>query len=638
MYCRYCGKSLPDTNAFCTRCGKPTGAQTQDELAYWVVLAREGNQQAVSALYEKTYSKVFYTVKSMIKDEDTVSDILQDAYIKAFTHLDSFVGNEKFLPWVKQIAANTARDWLKKKKPTLFTEMTPNEEQDTPPEELLADERSAYIPEQVIDQNETKRLIREIIDDLPDDQRAVIGMYYYEEMSVKEIAAAMESTESAVKSRLMYGRKKIEIKVCELEKRGTKLYGLAPIPFLLLLLRSRDASASELANSQILQKVLENTPNIGKSAASSAAASAGTAAGTTASVGGAIGAAKLVLISIIAAVVIGTGIFGVTRLLDNNNQQNNDTEAVTETAEPTAEPSPIDEALEQYRAVINNAPSYQYDPYGSVNASGKYRYALVQMQIEDTVPTLLLEQETTDGMYYMRVFKYNPDSKTMYQPFSESLMEGVAQTGGYRGSIAMSGDGNGIIMMNASSRGSATFYRVIFDNDKLVKTVEWEGNVLQDNPNIPTVDIEWHDIGDLSALNNWTAEPTTAPASPSDAPTSLPTDGDRIVLTGTMGAYSFDEVLDLQGVTYPNPDPGDEKYKTFYLIVLDTPQTVTANNADGELDTRTASLIDVSYADGMEQYVGQHIVFSIDPHMTGWPSDTSLPLGEPGTRDIHILN
>ena len=71
------------------------------------------------------------------------------------------------------------------------------------------DDRQTNIPEQVIDQAETKRLIQEIIDELPDDQRAAIGMYYYEEMSVREIAEAMGATENAVKSRLLYGRRKI---------------------------------------------------------------------------------------------------------------------------------------------------------------------------------------------------------------------------------------------------------------------------------------------------------------------------------------------------------------------------------------------------------------------------------------------
>ncbi|MGN0106405.1 MAG: sigma-70 family RNA polymerase sigma factor, partial [Hominilimicola sp.] len=605
MYCRYCGKSLSDNNAFCTHCGKPTGIQ-QDDLAYWVALAREGNQQAVSTLYEKTYSKVFYTIKSMIKDEDAVLDILQDTYIKAFMHLDTFEGNEKFLPWVKQIAKNAARDWLKKKKPTLFTEMSLSEEQDTPAEELFADERSAYIPEQVIDQNETKRLIREIIDDLPDDQRAVIGMYYYEEMSVKEIAEAMESTESAVKSRLMYGRKKIEKKVRELEKRGTKLYGLSPIPFLLLLFHNQDASASELANGQILQRVLENTPNIGKAASSAAGTSAGTQAGTT--VAGTLGTAKVVLISIIAAVVIGAGIFGVTRLVsDSNNQTDNAvTEAVVETVEPTAEPSSVDDALKQYRTIISNAPSYQYDPYGSVDASGKYRYALVQMYSDDTVPTLLLEQETTDHMYYMRAFKYDPDTKTVHQP-TDSLMEGVAKTGGYRGSIDMAGDGRGIIMMEGSSRGSATIYRVTLEGDSLIQTKEWEGNIFESSDNIPTVAIEWHDIGDLSALDGWTPSPATAADTQATAvPTALPTDGNRIVLTGTVGTYSYDGVLALQGISDPNPGYSSTKNAPIRLIVLDTPQTLSLRGEE-EFRSGYVTIIDVSYTDSLTQYEGQHI-------------------------------
>lgn len=647
MYCRYCGKSLPDANAFCTQCGKPTGVQPQDELAYWVALAREGNQQAVSTLYERTYSKVFYTIKSMIKDEDAVLDILQDTYIKAFMHLNTFEGNEKFLPWVKQIAANAARDWFKKKKPTLFAELSTEEEQDTPVEEQFADERSTYIPEQVIDQNETKRLVREIIDDLPDDQRAVIGMYYYEEMSVKEIAETMGSTESAVKSRLMYGRKKIEKKVRELEKRGTKLYGLAPIPFLLLLLRNQDASASELANGQILQKVLENTANIGKAASSAA----GMSAGTTTSVIGSIGTAKLALISMIAAVIIGSAIgasiFGVTRLVSDNYEQQNNYEqqstAVTETVDPTPEPSPVDETLEQYRTIISNASSYQYEPYGSVNASGKYRYALVQMQPEDTVPTLLLEQETTDHMYYMRAFKYDPDTKTVNQP-TKNLTEGVAQMGGYRGSIEMAGDGRGIIMMDASSRGSATFYRVTLKGDSLVQNVEWEGNVLQTKPNIPTTKIEWHDIGDLSALDGWTpsakASSTQAENTPA-APvaTALPTDGNRIVLTGTVGTYTYDEVLTLQGISDPNASvPAQYRSKdSFRLIVLDTPQTLSLQGEE-TLRSNYVTVINVSYSDSMRQYDGQHITFSIDPHNTYWPQDTSLPLGQPSTGDIHILN
>ena len=260
MYCSYCGKQFPDSSGFCPSCGKPTlKQQTENELSQFVERAKMKDQEAIAVLYEKSYTGVFYTVKSMIKDEDAVFDIVQDTYVKAFEHLESFSGNDKFLPWVKQIAANTARDWLKKKKPTLFSELNSGEEGEQAFEEQIEDERVENLPEKVIDQKETTRLIREIIESLPEDQRAVIGMYYYEELSVKEIAAAMGASESAVKSRLKYGRSKIEAKVVELEGKGTKLYGVAPLPFWLLLMHSLKNHTAELSpNENVLQAVLKN--------------------------------------------------------------------------------------------------------------------------------------------------------------------------------------------------------------------------------------------------------------------------------------------------------------------------------------------------------------------------------------------
>lgn len=327
MYCNSCGKQIADGAVLCPYCGM--SARQDDTLAELVAAARIGDQDAISALYEKTYSKVYYTVKSMIKDEDAVFDIVQDTYIKAFDHLDSFQGDTKFLPWIRQIAANTARDWLKKKRPMLFTELGSGDGQDTPVEELFPDERSENLPDQVIDQQETKRLIREILEKLPEDQRAAIGMYYYEEMSVKEIAAAMGVSESAVKSRLMYGRDKIEKKVLELEKQGTKLYSLSPIPFLLLLFRNQAAYAAEVPDSRILHAILASQPKGGATAAgaaqgagtaggaASSEAAGATAAGTAAAAGG-IDALKTGLIALAVVAVVGIGAFVATRIASNS--------------------------------------------------------------------------------------------------------------------------------------------------------------------------------------------------------------------------------------------------------------------------------------------------------------------------------
>lgn len=62
-------------------------------------------------------------------------------------------------------------------------------------------------------------------------------------------------------------------------------------------------------------------------------------------------------------------------------------------------------------------------------------------------------------------------------------------------------------------------------------------------------------------------------------------------------------------------------------------------SGDG-IRTRSAEvhMISVDYAEGLDQYDGQHLMFSIDPANTYWPSEASMPVGTPSTNDVHILN
>ena len=335
-----------------TKYGKETAEGAQDSAAELVRRAKSGDQEALSDLYEQSYDQVYYTVRSMVRNEDDVFDILQDSYVKAFTHLDSFEGGEKFTAWVRQIAANTARDWMKKTRPMLFSELEEVSGADLPAEEWFEDERADHLPECVIERSETSRLIREILDELPEDQRAAIGMYYYEELSVKEIAAAMNASENAVKSRLLYGRRKIEKKVRELEKKGTKLYGLAPIAFLLWLLRGKKADAAEMPDAELRRRILESlsepssapsggaVPRAGCSAAH--AAGAGGTAKAAAAAGTGLSAAKLAAVIIAAAVVIGGTVLGISKASRKQQPQTVTTPAVSEMS--TQAPVPESEA------------------------------------------------------------------------------------------------------------------------------------------------------------------------------------------------------------------------------------------------------------------------------------------------------
>ena len=261
MRCEYCKAVMPDGAAFCPECGRPQGI-TKSRID----AAIAGDQAALTDLYNRTYNAVYNTIRFMVKDEDAALDILQDSYIKAFANLEQLQEAARFEPWIKRIAHNKAIDYLRQEKPVTFSSMTGEDPDDVPEFE---DDRPENLPEVVIDRKETARLINEILDSLPEEQRVCISLFYYDQLSVKEIAAELGVTEATVKSRLNYGRKKVETQVRALEKKGTKLYGLAPIPLLILLLQGQDL-IGRAPSSAVLQNVLAG--------GSSQAAAAGSAA------------------------------------------------------------------------------------------------------------------------------------------------------------------------------------------------------------------------------------------------------------------------------------------------------------------------------------------------------------------------
>ena len=328
-----------------------------------LALAAKGNQYAIEDLYRLTYNSVYKTTKVLIQDEDTVLDIVQDSYVKAFQSLDQLDCPENFRAWIKKIATNKAKDYLKKKKPILFSEMA-NEDGD---EIDFLDERLDHYPELVIDRKETTRLMKQILDTLSEDQRLVIGMFYYEQMSVKEIAESLGCSENTVKSRLNYGRKKVEVQVKEMEKRGTKLYSLAPLPFLLSLF-AMEASATEIPSTVVLEGITAKcaagsavpagTASVGAKAAAHAGAKAATRAG-----------AKALTTKIIAGVLAATVAGGGTMLaLSSNDREeaeptqqivSTETAAPAETTLPAEQETTIPETTVETVAAVAAEEAYQ---------------------------------------------------------------------------------------------------------------------------------------------------------------------------------------------------------------------------------------------------------------------------------------
>lgn len=295
----------------------------QKSFAELIASAEGKDQEAISELYNRTYPGVYKTAKAIIQDEDAVLDIVQDTYIKAFQNLHQLDDPDKFPAWVKRIAVNQAKDYLKKKKPILFTEME-NEDGDTPE---FRDDNMDVQPEAVIDRQDTTELINRILSTLGDEQRITIVMFYYQELSVEEIAKAQGCSVNTVKSRLNYGRKKVEKAVLKLEKQGVKLYSMAPLPFLLWLFKAAktaNISAASLAQVSAVGAATAGaaagTTAAGEAAAGSTAVGNAAATATAKAVGGT--AAKAVSTKIIAgalAVTIAGG--GAIAISSNSSPQ-----------------------------------------------------------------------------------------------------------------------------------------------------------------------------------------------------------------------------------------------------------------------------------------------------------------------------
>lgn len=207
------------------------------------------DKQAQTALVEKTKKMVTYNCFKFAKgDQDLTEDLMQDVYIKIFTNLPSLKDSAAFPSWAKLITCHTCQDYLRKENRSPITYFAPGEgEDEDDPYETYADQEHQVSPEKKLDNKETRDMMKEIIQELPEAQRSAIILYYYDDLSVNEIAEMSDVPESTVKSRLNYGRKKIKEGVEEYQKKhGIKLYSATPASFLLYISHFLKEESSDL--------------------------------------------------------------------------------------------------------------------------------------------------------------------------------------------------------------------------------------------------------------------------------------------------------------------------------------------------------------------------------------------------------
>lgn len=305
----------------------------EKEIMELVDKAIAKDNQAMETLYKTYYKDVLYVCKKLSLNDADANDIAQDTFIDAFAKLNTLNDKKKFKQWICKVANNKALNLLKHNNVLKLD----NIDDDNSFTEIPDKEKAAE--QQVID-NEVADILKNIIEKLPLEQKITVFMFYYEDMSVKEIASAYGISENTVRSRLNYAKKFITFEINKLEDKGVKLRSTAALPFLYLIFAQEEkAFAASIADSAIpsaasvIAKTMKNSLTATSSNTVASSVISNTAASATAKVAGTaaktFSIGKIIGISSSIVAVIAAAVIGFTMLGDKDNNKNNDKEIVS---------------------------------------------------------------------------------------------------------------------------------------------------------------------------------------------------------------------------------------------------------------------------------------------------------------------
>lgn len=151
-------------------------------------------------LMDKYQEKVYWVIRRMVIDHSTADDIAQDTFVKVWKNIDSFKGDAKLYTWIYRIATNEALNHLRKKKRRFFLPIGDVEHE-------LA---SSLESDSYYSGDEIQLKLQKAILTLPEKQRLVFNMKYFEEMKFKDIAEIMDVSVGGLKANYHHAVKKIE--------------------------------------------------------------------------------------------------------------------------------------------------------------------------------------------------------------------------------------------------------------------------------------------------------------------------------------------------------------------------------------------------------------------------------------------
>ena len=188
-----------------------------------IELAQNGNKSSFEFIYKETFSFAWHRANVIVNyNQEAAADIVQDTYIICYQQLPTLENINAFYSWLSSIIYHLGMQFFRKQK-----------------RELLMDENifdwNDYVsiddiqnnPELSAEENATKKIVKELIETLPEIQKITLLAYYFDGLKVEDIAHVMQCPESTVKSRLNYARTSLKTAIERLEKKhGYRIHAI----------------------------------------------------------------------------------------------------------------------------------------------------------------------------------------------------------------------------------------------------------------------------------------------------------------------------------------------------------------------------------------------------------------------------
>lgn len=179
----------------------PLRTITDEQVLLAAFREEDTREAAFTRLVTLYQERLYWHIRRMVIDHEDANDVLQHVFIKVWKYLHNFRAESNLYTWMYRIATNEAMTWLEQRKRRAFLSLDDDDNGD------LSNRLAA---QQGFDANKLEWRLQQVIQSLPEKQRIVFNLRYYDEMPYDQMSEILDTSEGALKASYHHAVKKVE--------------------------------------------------------------------------------------------------------------------------------------------------------------------------------------------------------------------------------------------------------------------------------------------------------------------------------------------------------------------------------------------------------------------------------------------